>query len=444
MNYDKINRIVSDSMQKLTAGWFLCLLAAILMVAMGVYALIFQIANGLEGSGINHPIGWGVYITNFVFWVGIAHAGTLISAIMHLLRVPFRNSICRASEAMTVFAIMTAGLFPIIHLGRIWNFYWMFPYANQRQLWINFKSPLIWDLFAISVYLLVSFCFFYIGLIPDLATMRDRSAGWRKPIYRFLALGFRGTSFQWLHYIKGYLMIAALATPLVISVHSIVSWDFAVSSIPGWHSTIFAPYFVAGAIFSGSAMVITLMIPLRKFIKGFSEIITMNAMEGMAKVILFMGMIITCSYIVEFFISAYSGSSHEQSIFWFRSRGEYSGYFWLMIFCNCIIPLLFWFKRFRTSIRWLFIISIFINIGMWLERFVIVVTSLAHDFFPSTWGSYHFEWVEVWLTIGSFGWFFFWFLIFLKTLPSLAISEIKEHEPPPLRNPESFVSATGK
>ncbi|MBU2512244.1 polysulfide reductase NrfD [bacterium] len=434
MNYNRINTIVYDSMQKPSVGWFACVLFAILLVGMGVYALYYQVLNGMEGSGINHPIGWGVYITNFVFWIGIAHAGTLISAIMYLTRAPFRNSICRASEAMTVFAIMTAGLFPIIHLGRIWNFYWLFPYSNQRQLWINFKSPLVWDLFAISVYLLVSFCFFYVGLIPDLATIRDKSKGWKRKIYGILALGFRGASYQWLHYIKGYLLVAALATPLVISVHSIVSWDFAISSIPGWHSTIFAPYFVAGAIFSGSAMVLTIMIPLRRLIKGFDEIITIKAFEGMAKVILLTGMIITLSYGVEFFMSAYSGSDHEKAIFWYRPFGEYRSYFWLMICCNCVIPLLFWFRKVRTDYRALFVISILINIGMWLERFVIVVTSLAHDFLPSTWGSYRFEWVEIWITIGSFGWFFFWFLLFLKSLPSLAISEIKEKETPPLRN----------
>jgi len=435
MEYANIDQIVMKSLRPPKWGWFLCLAVAILFLAMGIYGLIYQIANGLEGSGINHPVGWGVYITNFVFWVGIAHAGTLISAIMYLTRAPFRNSICRASEAMTVFAIITAGLFPVIHLGRIWNFYWLFPYGNQRQLWINFKSPLVWDLFAVLVYLIVSVMFFYLGLIPDLATVRDKSTGFRRQIYRVLALGFRGASYQWLHYLKGYLLIAALATPLVISVHSIVSWDFAVSSIPGWHSTIFAPYFVAGAIFSGSALVLTIMIPLRKVFAGFDRIITIDALEGMAKIILFTGMIITFSYAIEFLMAFYSGSKYEESIFWYRPFGEFKTFFWIMIICNCLLPLLFWFKKVRRNVWILFLISITTNIGMWLERFTIVVTSLAHDFIPFVWGGYQFEWVEIWISIGSFGWFFFWFLLFIKTLPSLAMTEIKEKEMPPLRNP---------
>ncbi len=433
MDYARINTIVFNAMQKPRLGWFFCMGLAVSALSMGAYGIYYQILHGLEGSGVNHPIGWGVYITNFVFWIGIAHAGTLISAIMYLTRASFRNSICRASEAMTVFAIFTAGLFPIIHMGRIWNFYWMFPYPNQRQLWVNFKSPLVWDLFAISVYLLVSLSFFYVGLIPDLAMIRDKSKGWKKTIYKILALGFRGTNYQWLHYLKGYLLIAAFATPLVISVHSIVSWDFAVSSIPGWHSTIFAPYFVAGAIFSGSAMVLTIMIPLRTFFNGFKEIITQKAFEGMAKVILLTSTIITLSYLTEFFIAFYSGSNYEEAIFRFRPFGTYKTYFWIMVICNCLIPLLFWFKRFRTNSWILFIVSIAINVGMWVERFTIVVTSLAHDFIPFTWGAYRFEWVEIWITIGSFGWFFMWFLLFLKSLPTLAVSELKEKEAPPLR-----------
>lgn len=432
-DYANLDTVVYQAMQSPKLAWFAGLLISLCAFSMGIYGLYYQTLHGLEGSGINHPIGWGVYITNFVFWIGIAHAGTLISAIMYLTRASFRNSICRASEAMTVFAIMTAGLFPIIHLGRIWNFYWLFPYPNQRQLWINFKSPLIWDLFAISVYLLVSLSFFYVGLIPDLAMVRDRSKGWKKRIYGVLALGFRGTGFQWLHYTKGYLMIASLATPLVISVHSIVSWDFAVSSIPGWHSTIFAPYFVAGAIFSGCAMVLTILIPLRQLFNGFKQIIPLAAFEGMAKVILLTSTLISLSYLTEFFIAFYSGSDYEAAIFRFRPFGAYREYFWLMILCNCIVPLLFWWKRCRTQTLILFAISIVINLGMWIERFTIVITSLAHDFIPFTWGTYQFEWVEVWITIGSFGWFFLLFLLFLKTLPVVAVTELKKKAPPPVR-----------
>ncbi|MBF0433682.1 MAG: polysulfide reductase NrfD [Fibrobacteria bacterium] len=406
----------------------------LICLGLGVYGLTYQILYGMEGSGMNHPIGWGVYITNFVFWIGIGHAGTLISAILYLTRAKFRTSIYRASEAMTIFAVMTAGMFPLIHLGRIWNFYWLIPYPNQRQLWVNFKSPLIWDVFAVFTYFTVSLLFFIVGLIPDLAAVRDESKGVKKFIYSLLSLKFRGTNHQWLHYMRGYLLFAALATPLVFSVHSIVSWDFAMSSIPGWHSTIFAPYFVAGAIFSGCAMVLTIMIPLRALFKDFNKIIKLKHLEGLAKMIVFTSLIVTCSYVTEFFIAYYSGSKFERAVFWYRPFGEYKTFFWLMIFCNCFAPLLFCFKNFRGSLLILFIVSILINVGMWLERFNIVLTSLAHDYDPFTWGSYQFEWVEIWITIGSFGWFFMWFFLFVKFLPSLAIAELKEVSKPPLRH----------
>jgi len=410
------------------------MLFILMALSMGVFAWSYQIWHGLEWSGISHPIGWGVYITNFVFWIGIGHAGTLISAILYLLRAPFRNSIYRASEAMTVFAVMTAGLFPVIHLGRAAYFYWLLPYSNQRELWVNFKSPLLWDVFAIATYMSVSIAFFILGLIPDLAAVRDESKGLKRFFYGLTSLGFRGTNHQWLHYMRGYLLFAAIATPLVFSVHSIVSWDFAMSNMPGWHSTIFAPYFVTGAIFSGCAMVLTIMIPLRRAFPGFAEIIRVKDLENIGKMILFTGLIVTYSYAVEFFMAYYSGAKYERALFWFRPFGEFKGLFWLMIFCNVMVPISLAFKKIRTSIPALFIISLLVNVGMWLERFVIVSTSLGHDFSPFTWGNYQFEWAEIWITIGSFGWFFMWFFIFVKIMPSIAVSELKEILIPPLRN----------
>lgn len=433
ITYSNINDCVTKSMEPPGKSWYISMVFILGALSMGAFAWTYQIIHGLEWSGITHPIGWGVYITDFVFWIGIGHAGTLISAVLYLVRAPFRTTIYRASEAMTVFAVMTAGLFPLIHLGRALYAYWLFPYPNQRDLWINFKSPLLWDVFAVSTYMSVSIAFFVLGLIPDLAAIRDESKGWKKKLYGITAMGFRGTNHQWLHYMRGYLLFAAIATPLVFSVHSIVSWDFAMASIPGWHTTIFAPYFVSGAIFSGCAMVLTIVIPLRKAFKGFSDIITVKDLEGMAKLIIFTSVIVGYSYSVEFFMAYYSGSPFEKSIFWFRPFGEYKYFVWGMIFCNVVAPLPFWFKKVRTSIPALFVISILINIGMWLERFNIVVTSLAHDFDPFVWGTYQFEWAEIWITIGSFGWFFMWFFIFVKIMPSLAIAELKEVIKPPFR-----------
>ena len=434
VTYASINDDLLNSLEPPGKSWWFSLMIILGMLGMGIFALAYQIQHGMELSGIAHPIGWGVYITDFVFWVGIGHAGTLISAVLYLVRAPFRTSIYRASEAMTVFAVMTAGLFPLVHIGRIWNFYWLVPYPNQRQLWVNFKSPLLWDVFAVSTYMSVSIAFFLMGLVPDFASVRDESKGIKKFIYSLPALGFRGTNHQWMHYMRAYLLFAAIATPLVFSVHSIVSWDFAMSSIPGWHTTIFAPYFVAGAIFSGCAMVLTLMIPLRVCFRGFADIIKMKDLEAMAKMILFTGLIVTYAYSIEFFIAYYSGAKYERALFWFRPFGELKEYFWLMVFCNVISPIPLWSKKIRTNIPALFIISILVNVGMWLERFNIVVTSLAHDFDPYAWGTYFFEWGELWITIGSFGWFGLWFWIFVKIMPSLAVAELKEALNPPMRN----------
>ena len=433
LTYAKINEDVLRSLEPPRTKWYISMGGILTMLAIGVFALGYQILNGLEGSGIAAPIFWGVYITDFVFWVGIAHAGTLISAVLFLTRAPFRTSVYRASEAMTVFAVFTAGLFPLIHLGRIWNFYWLIPYPNQRQLWVNFKSPLVWDVFAVSTYLSVSTAFFLLGLVPDFAAVRDKAKGLKRFFYAQISFGFRGTNVQWLHYMRAYLLFAALATPLVFSVHSIVSWDFAMSSIPGWHTTIFAPYFVAGAIFSGCAMVITIMIPMRLIFPGFDQIIEVKHLEALAKMIILTGAIVTYAYAIEFFIAYYSGVEFERSLFWFRPFGELKVFFWLMVLCNCVGPIPLWRKKIRTNLVALFIISIVINIGMWLERFNIVVTSLAQDFVPFVWGSYTFQWVELWITVGSFGWFFMWLFMFVKLMPSLAIAELKEALDPPLR-----------
>lgn len=393
-------------------------------VLLAAIAWAYQIFTGLGIAGIRHPVMWAIYITNFVFWVGIAHSGTLISAILYLFRAKWRTSISRAAEAMTVFAIMTAGLFPLIHLGRVWKFYWLLPYPNQRGLWINFKSPLIWDVFAVGTYFTVSLLFFYLGLIPDIALIRDRSTGVRKLFYSILSLGWSGSSSQWWHYNKAYLLLAGIATPLVVSVHSVVSWDFAMSILPGWHSTIFAPYFVAGAVFSGTAMIITLLVPLRK-VFHLEEFITVYNFENLAKILIFMSLIITYSYTMEFFTAWYSNNIFEQETFYWRAFGYYRYIFWFMLVCNSGLPLLFFFRNIRRNITAIFIIAIFINIGMWFERFIIIVTSLAHDYDPYVWRTYSPRPVELIITLGSLGLFLTLFLVFVKVFPAVSVSETK-------------------
>ena len=426
MTYAKINADILRTLQPPGTTYYGALGLAAVVLSFGIYAFAQQWQHGLGVAGYEHPILWGVYITNFVFWVGIAHSGTLISAVLFLFRAKWRTSVARAAEAMTVFAVMTAGLFPIIHIGRPWFFYWLIPYPNERQLWVNFQSPLIWDVFAITTYLTVSAMFLFLGLIPDIAAVRDRCTDWRKPLYRALALGWRGSTRQWFHHAALYGFFAALATPLVVSVHSVVSWDFAMSILPGWHSTIFAPYFVAGAIFSGLAMVITLLIPLRKLL-GLEEYITVWHFENLAKLIIVTSLIVGYAYITEFFIAWYSGSPFEQGTFYDRMFGQYRMFTWVMFTCNVIIPLSFFWKRVRTNLIALFVVSIFINIGMWLERYVIIVTSLSHDFDPANWaGVYQPTWVEGAITAGSFAFFFFFFLLFIKNFPSISITEMKE------------------
>jgi Ni/Fe-hydrogenase subunit HybB-like protein len=393
--------------------------------ALGLGLWAYQMLTGMGVAGLNNPVGWGVYIVNFVFWVGIAHSGTLISAVLFLFRAKFRSAFNRSAEAMTVFAVMTAGLFPLIHLGRAWFFFWLLPYPNQRLLWVNFRSPLMWDVFAVSTYFTISVVFFYVGLIPDLAVVKRFKTGFLKKVYSGLSLGWVGSFRQWKHYNKLYMFLAAFATPLVVSVHSVVSWDFAMSIVPGWHTTIFAPYFVAGAIFSGTAMVITLVVPMRKIL-GLYRHITVDHFESIAKILLFTSLLVSYSYIVEFALAIYSGNVFEKSAFVYRLTGDYRHLYWAMLFCNGIVPLSLFVRRLRRNIAFIFILSIFVNIGMWLERFIIIVSSLSKDFDPYAWGLYKPTLVEAGITLGSFGFFFTLFLIFTKVLPVVAVTELKE------------------
>jgi Ni/Fe-hydrogenase subunit HybB-like protein len=389
----------------------------------------YLILTGVGVWGLNIPVGWGFDITNFVFWVGIGHAGTLISAILFLFRQKWRTSINRFAEAMTIFAVVCAGLFPGIHLGRVWVAYWLAPVPNQMQMWPNFRSPLLWDVFAVGTYALVSLMFWYMGMIPDLAALRDRArTRARAIIYGLLALGWRGSNRQWLRYERAYLLLAALATPLVLSVHSVVSFDFAVSQLPGWHTTIFPPYFVAGAIFSGFAMVMTLAIPARQFF-GLQELITPRHLENMTKIILVTGSMVGYAYGIEFFIAWYGGNAYERFAFVNRALGPYAWAYWIMVSCNVLAPQLFWFKKCRTSLWVMMAVCIVVNIGMWFERFVIIVSSLSSDFLPSSWGPYKPTWVEILTLAGSFGLFFTLFLLFMRYLPMVAMAEVKSVMP---------------
>jgi Ni/Fe-hydrogenase subunit HybB-like protein len=393
--------------------------------AIGIYSWSRIIRFGMGETGLNRPISWGVLITDFVFWVGIAHSGTLISAILYLFRARFRTAVYRVAEAMTVFAVMTAGLFPIIHLGRPWYGYWILPYPNERSLWINFRSPLVWDAFAISTYLVVSSLFLVSGMIPDAAALRDASSGWRRRFYAVVALGWRGTDEEWRHHSRAYLFFAAFATPLVISVHSVVSWDFAVSVVPGWHSTLFPPYFVAGAILSGVAMVLSLLVPLRRALR-IEALVTQKHLDLLSRLVLLTSLIVSFSYAMEFMLASWRGPRVELETLLFRPFGDYAAFFWTMVFCNCLAPLVLFSSRVRNSAWVLFALGIVVNVGMWLERFNIVVTSLSHNRIPFDWSVYRPSLVEIGITLGSFGWFFTWFLVFLKLLPAVSIAELKE------------------
>ncbi|MCB9653297.1 MAG: polysulfide reductase NrfD [Deltaproteobacteria bacterium] len=406
-------------------AWWIAFGISVSLAGMFGLLTAHLIYTGTGVWGNNIPVGWAWPIVNFVFWVGIGHAGTLISAILFLLRQRWRTSINRFAEAMTVFAVICALIFPGIHVGRVWLAYWMFPVPNQMEMWPNFRSPLLWDVFAVGTYGLVSTLFWFFGMIPDLATLRDRATGCiRKAIYGALALGWNGSARHWHRYERTYLILAALATPLVLSVHSVVSFDFAVAVLPGWHTTIFPPYFVAGAIFSGFAMVITLAIPAR-IIFGLEKLITLRHLQNMAKVILTTGSMVGYAYGMEFFIAWYSGNPTEGFTFKNRAFGPYAWAYWIMVSCNVIAPQLFWFKKIRSTPWLMLIVCIFVNIGMWFERFVITVTSLSRDFLPSAWGYYSPSLVDIGMLIGSFGIFFTLFLLFLRFVPVVAMAEVK-------------------
>ncbi len=407
-------------------GWWFLFIPSVILAGCLVFSLVYLVSTGVGVWGMNHPVAWGWDIVNFVFWIGIGHAGTLISAILFLTRQKWRTSVNRASEAMTLFAVVCAGIFPGFHVGRFWMVWFLAPVPNSNGIWQNFKSPLLWDVFAVSTYFTVSVIFWYIGLIPDLATLRDRArTKVRKLAYGFFALGWRGGNRQWQHYEMAYLLLAALSTPLVLSVHSVVSFDFATSIVPGWHTTIFPPYFVAGAVFGGFAMVLTLMLPAR-LIYGLQDMITAKHIDNMAKIILLTGTIVGYAYIMELFISYYSANAFETDAFHLRIlSGPYTWAYYCMFFCNVIAPQVFWFKWSRHNLWMVFLIVNLVNAGMWFERFVIIPTSLARDFLPGQWGYYSASWVEKLLFTGSFGMFMMFFLLFLRFLPVIAISEVK-------------------
>jgi molybdopterin-containing oxidoreductase family membrane subunit len=429
----EVTRDVLATLATPSRGYYLALFGAIAAFLVGAVTFVLLLKEGLGLAGYQPPVQWNVYITNFVFWIGIGHAGTLISAILFLFRSPWRTVVYRSTEAMTVFAVMTAALFPIIHIGRQWIFYWLLPYPNQRFLWPNFKSPLLWDVFAITTYFTVSTTFLIVGLIPDVAAIRDKMSGWRKQIYGMLSLGWTGANSQWRHYSRGYLYLAALATPLVLSVHSVVSWDFAMSIVPGWHGTIFAPYFVAGAIYSGIGMVLTLLIPLRKALK-LEHMLTEYHFDNLGKLTLLTGSILFYAYAMEYFIAWYSGNPYEQTAFFRRAFGPNWWAGWTMIICNAGVSQLLWFRKIRVNVTAMFLISIFINLGMWFERFVIISSSLSNDFLPYAWANPRLTWADWGILIGSFGWFLMYFLLFARTFPVVAIQEVKEMIPYPRKH----------
>lgn len=425
-----LEEITADVAWNLETGptklWWLAFMMSFSALVVGLVAVTYQIRTGIGTWGLNKTVGWAFDITNFVFWIGIGHAGTLISAVLFLFRQRWRTSINRSAEAMTLFAVMCAGIFPLIHMGRPWLAYWIAPYPNFRgPLWVNFRSPLLWDVVAINTYFIISLVFWYLGLIPDMATLRDRARSKiKKAVYRIMSFGWNGSMRTWHRYETVYMLLAALATPLVLSVHSIVSMDFATSVIPGWHTTIFPPYFVAGAIFSGFAMVLTLIIITRKVL-SYEEYITVDHIEKMCKVVLTTGGIVGLAYATEMFMAWYSVNPYERFAFLNRALGPYAWAYWTMVSCNVLIPQLLWIKKLRRSMIFVFFVSIIINIGMWFERFVIIVTSLHRDFLPSSWAMYKPTIIEIATLLGSFGLFFTAFLLFARFIPFIAIGEVK-------------------
>ncbi len=420
---DKISAIVQT--RRTSRGWWIGFAVTGALVVVLHIAIAYLLFMGVGVWGINIPIGWGFAIINFVWWIGIGHAGTLISAILLLLRQKWRTSINRFAEAMTLFAVCCAGLFPLLHMGRPWLAYYMFPYPNTMELWPQWRSPLVWDVFAVSTYFTVSLLFWYIGLIPDMATLRDRSTRrLGRIVYGVLAMGWRGSARHWHRHDVAYLLLAGLATPLVVSVHTVVSFDFAVAIVPGWHSTIFPPYFVAGALFSGFAMVLTLAIPIRA-IYGLQDFITMRHLENMAKILLATGLLVTYGYVMEGFMSWYGGNQFEQYMFMNRLFGAYAPVYWMLLACNCLVPQLLWFSGIRRNVKFLFVIAILVNVGMWTERFIIVVVSLSRDYLVSSWGMYY-PTIWDWATyLGTIGLFLFLLLLFIRFLPMISIFEMR-------------------
>jgi molybdopterin-containing oxidoreductase family membrane subunit len=430
------DQITSVVLGRTPKWWWAAFGGSFLLVLLLLQALTKLLLEGTGIWGLNIPVGWGFAIINFVWWIGIGHAGTLISAILLLLRQEWRTSINRFAEAMTLFAVACAGVFPLIHVGRPWLAYWLLPYPNTMDLWPQFRSPLVWDVFAVSTYATVSALFWYVGLIPDLATLRDRTqTKFAKITYGMMAMGWRGSATHWHNYETAYLLLAGLATPLVLSVHTVVSFDFAVGIIPGWHATIFPPYFVAGAIFAGFAMVITLAIPLRA-VFGLKDFITTRHLQNMGKVLLATGLIVAYGYMIEIFLAWYSGNWFEEFMILNRITGPYRVQWWSLLLCNVLVPQLLWIKKVRTSPLLLFLVAMFVNVGMWLERFVIVVTSLHRDFLPSSWGMYSGT-VWDWATfIGTIGLFLALLFLFIRFLPMISIFEMRTIVPKPASVPE--------
>jgi molybdopterin-containing oxidoreductase family membrane subunit len=420
---EKISSIVLT--KKTPLGWFIGFGISFLLLMGLIFTISLLLFVGVGIWGIMIPVGWGFDIINFVWWIGIGHAGTLISAILLLLRQEWRTSINRFAEAMTLFAVACAGLYPIFHMGRPWLAYWLVPYPNSMSIWPNFKSPLVWDVFAVSTYATVSAMFWFVGLIPDLATLRDRSnSRIGRIIYGMLAMGWRGSTKHWHRYETAYLLLAGLSTPLVVSVHTIVSFDFAVGIVPGWHATIFPPYFVAGAIYAGFAMVLTLAIPIRA-VYGLQDFITMRHLQNMAKIMLATGLLVAYGYMMETFMAWYSGNDYEKFMIWNRMTGQYRYMYYALIFCNVFTPQFLWFSKIRNNTVFLFIISIIVSIGMWLERYVIIVVSLSRDFLPSSWGTYKgspFDWT---MFIGTIGLFLTLLFLFIRVLPMISIFEMR-------------------
>jgi Ni/Fe-hydrogenase subunit HybB-like protein len=419
------DRISSVVLQRTPRWWYLGFAVSFAILMLFLMAVTWLLVKGTGIWGVNQPVGWGFAIINFVWWIGIGHAGTLISAILLLLRQEWRTSINRFAEAMTLFAVACAAMYPVLHLGRPWLAYWLFPYPNTLGMWPQFRSPLIWDVFAVSTYGTVSLLFWYVGLIPDLATLRDRSRNrFAQIVYGFFAMGWRGSAAHWHNYETAYLLLAGLATPLVISVHTVVSFDFAIGIIPGWHSTIFPPYFVAGAIYAGFAMVLMLAIPLRVVFK-LQDFITLRHLQNMGKVMLATGLIVFYGYIIELFFAWYSGNRYEEYAIFNRITGPYRYHWWALIFCNGVVPQLLWLRRVRTSPLALFAISMVVSVGMWFERFVIVVTSLSRDFLPSSWGMYSGT-IWDWSTfVGTIGLFLTLLFLFIRFLPMISIFEMR-------------------